>query len=922
MPIEWDDAPEVQQTGPRIEWDKDSARLAPSSGIVDGFVDMLKSGAATVGRIGGAVAKGAKTGFGDETLGMSPKTEQSFREAGIFGDDGAWSPIQSLNEDMFRTVAPGLDAVMRGGSAAIVGVAEGVGQTLQETGASPTVANKLVRDTHAFVQSLGFTLSAPVAGGPKVGPRAAGERLAATDVVREADPAGMAKVPDAPDATVAVQQAVDKLSESAQNVIDAAANPFGPLPEEMFTTRVAPEMQKGVVDAAVQLLTEGGVSRHPEMKLSDQVADLLATNRLQPEQVTRILSEKGVSFEDFAKVWREDIASSARDLGRLGIASQKLKAMYKDLSPAELQELGSALATEGLDSMASAGSIWRQIDDVRRGALVVQPVTAIRNLETQLGRVGMDTMTKLLDDALSSIGRRNVEEIHPVEAFAVMGRLFQKNKALADEILGYYPVEQDKLFSRYMSDLNRAQDVPGARGVVGKGIEKAREAVDWLNGLNRFQEYAIRRAVFVGSMERALMEKGLPGVADLEAAGRLHTIPHEIIRDSVTASLEATFSKNYNPTSLAGAFINVVNKSPLRIPIPFPRFLANSIEYLYDYNPTGYLKLLSPLERQKVAAGDFSTISKATVGSGMLMAAYQLRGSEYAGDKWYELKGEDGTVVDIRAFNPFASYVFVADVIKRMNNGTIGSMTAKDLLTGVLAVNLRAGTGLALVDQMLDGIAADSESEKIEKWAKTMAGEYLSGFTVFLGPLKDLVAQFDHTERAIKDTSSMPFWGPFLKRIPGATQNFPDVELATRTANPKGEAPLLRQSTGIALRTPKNALEAELDRLGFKRSDYSPTLGDPEADRLVNKYLGQIAEAKIVPMVTSEGYQSLGDRTRAFYLASTYQDARKAARSLAAEENPLLFAKLKMQAIPEDRRMMILEQSGVDLTGLFKQPGK
>ncbi len=914
MPIVWDDAPEAQQTGPRIEWDKDSARLAPSSGIVDGFVDSIKSGAATVGRIGGAVVEGAKKGFGEETLGMSPKSEQSFREAGIFGDDGVWSPIQSLNEAMFRTVAPGLDVVMRGGSAVIAGVSEGVGQTLQEAGASPTVANKLVRDTHSFVQSLGFTLSSPVARGPQVGPRAAGERLPATDVVREADPAGMAKAPEA-------AKSADAAAEAGP-VVEQTTNSLGPLPEEMFTTRVAPEMQKGVVDAAVQLLTEGGVSRHPEMKLSDQVADLLATNRLQPEQVTRILSEKGVTFEQFSAVWREDIAQSARDLGRLGIAAQKLKEMYKGLTPEEMRELGSALATEGLDNMASAGSIWRQIDDVRRGALVVQPVTAIRNLETQLGRIGMDTMTKLVDEALSSIGRRNVDEIHPAETFAVMSRLLQKNKALADEVLSYYPVEQDKLFARYMSDLNRAQDIPGARGVIGKGIEKAREAVDWLNGMNRFQEYVIRRAVFVGSMERALMEKGLPGVADLEAAGRLHTIPREIIRDAVTASLEATFSKNYNPTSVGGAFINLVNKSPLRIPIPFPRFLANSVEYLLDYNPTGYLKLLSPLERQKVAAGDFSTISKATVGSGMLMAAYQLRGSEYAGERWYEIKTPDGTIVDIRAFNPFASYVFVADVIKRMNNGTIGNMTTKDLLTGVLAVNLRAGTGLAMVDQMLDGIAADSESEKIEKWAKTMAGEYLSGFVVFLSPLKDLVAQFDHTERAIKDTSSMPFWGPFLKRIPGATQNFPDVELATRAASPSGQEPLLRQSTGIALRAPKNALESELDRLGFKRSDYAPTLGDPEADRLVNKYLGQIAEARIVPMVTTPEYKSLGDRTKTFFLSSQYQDARKAARALAARENPLLFARLQMQAIPEQRRMMILEQSGVDLTGLFKDAGK
>jgi hypothetical protein len=672
----------------------------------------------------------------------------------------------------------------------------------------------------------------------------------------------------------------------------------------MQAARVAEPVHREVVDAATELMTAGGVTRNPHVRISDQIADLLSTNRLAPEQVTAILEKHGVTYEQFAAIWRADVAQNARDLARLGVAQRRLQSFYKTLTPAERGALDGALEHEGLDTTTAAASLWKRLDNVRRAALVVQPATAMRNLETQMGRVGLDTFEKLIDEALQvATGRKGLSDVHPAQVFAVQLRLFQKNRKLADGILQYFPAEGDRLFLRYASDLaNRG----AGEKVLGGGIQKAEEAVHWLNGMNRFQEFVIRRAVFLGELERVVAARGMGTLAELEAAGRLGTIVKEDLAAAVGKSLEMTFARNYSPTSLAGHFIGFVNKMPLlTLPVPFPRFLMNSVEFVFDWNPTGFLKLLSPAERARVAAGDFSTIARATTGSAMLLGAYQLRNSDWAGERWYEIRGPDGRNIDMRPFNPFAAWLFIGDLIKRAKDGTLQQMDAKDIAMGVLSVNVRAGTGLALLDQLLNGLSGLNDEDKIKRFAAEIGGETLSGPFVFLQPLRDLVAQFDDKERILRDTSNAPFFGPFLRKIPYGTRGFPEAELPTRAGPPVTQAPLLRQGTGIILRQPKNPLEAELDRLGFRWSDYAPRTGDPEADRQINSYLGPLAEAALVPMVSAPAWRALGDRTKAAMLMRSYQQLRKTARGLAAKGDPLRFERLRLKRLPKrDRRMM------------------
>ena len=799
----------------------------------------------------------------------------------------------------------------------------------QAAGIDPMVAEGAFIAAHGLhpnTMSIGVAGSLPMAGSARAvfpQPPAPAPTMAIPQmrepaaIVPEAVPVAEGVAP----ATEAAPIPPDTL-EATRRLAERTTGPnVANLPSEMTAPAVQAGVNKNVIDAATELMQAGNVARNPSVKISDQIADLLTTNRLQPDQVVEILNRHNVTLPEFASIWRSDVAANARELGRLGIAQQKLNALTAAMSPEERAALNVAIEGQGLDLGTQAQSIWKQLDNTRRASLVVQPATAMRNLETQLGRVGLDAYEKLIDQSLQVVtGRTAISEIHPAQTFAVQLRLFQQNKALTDEILQYFPVEQDQLFQRYMSDLSAAAAEPGLKGALSEGLGKVQNAVGWLNSLNRFQEYFVRRAVFLGNLENGVAAAGMPPLAQLEAQATLHTIPKQLVADAVGKSLELTFAKSYAPTSLPGHFIGLVNKLPgATLPVPFPRFLMNSMEFLFDYSPMGFLKLLSAGERAAVAAGDYTAINQAIVGSTLFATAYAIRSDpNIAGESWYELRVGDRTV-DIRPFNPFAAHFFVADIVKRANDGTLNRMKWQDIAQGVLSANVRAGTGLALMDQLINGISGINDEDKAKRFAQQIAGETLSGPLVFIQPLRDLVAEYDAKERVVKDTSSSPFFGPFLRKLPYGTSGFPDAELPTREGPLVTQSPLLRQATGLTFRQHKNAIEAELDRLGFRRSDYAPTSGDPEADRLINKNLGPIAEQAMGQIVSSPAYAGMGDRTKSFLLAETYHALRRAAVKAASEENPTLFLRLRLKTMPEKERLMLREQLGFEPADLVPQ---
>ncbi|HXG15042.1 MAG TPA: hypothetical protein VNK50_02285, partial [Calidithermus sp.] len=719
-------------------------------------------------------------------------------------------------------------------------------------------------------------------------------------------------------------------AEEAAARLHGVAERIGGAPPEagrLIDPVLARPVGEKIVRAAEELFRRGGVQRDPARLISDQVMELLATDRLPLPEVKAVLDRHGLTFAQLGEeLFRPSVTVAASTLGRLGALAQRVGRLAARDPEAQAAlrelELTAKLGASELDEMAQAASWWRRADNLRRGLLVSQLTTAVRNAVTQVGRLGLDAAQQALDAGLQRVFRPLTGApvtAHPADGFEAFLNLVRRGtKQDVEAVLQAFPRQHDRLFGVYASDVaTRARQA----GVELRGVDawftRAERGVDILNTANRFQEWAIRRAVFQAELARRVRLRG-EDLGALIRDNRLSALDEADVRAAVDKALDITLAKSPEFGTVGYHFVRLVNQLPgATLAIPFPRFLVNSMRFFLDWSPLGLTRLLGPKQLARLARGDTEVLSRALIGTGLLGAAWQLRNSEWAGERWYELRLEDGRTVDLRPFNPFAAYLFVADIVKRSREGQLNTLGLKDVAQGVLSVNVRAGTGLWLVDKALDQLAAVSDARDVARLGGQLAGEAVAGFLTPLQQVGDLLAEFDARLRVLRDTRTEPFLGPIKARlpferlgpIPGAL-TLPEAELPTREGPLLREQPFGRQVTGLSLQAPKTPLERELDRLGFTRPEILPSTGDPEADRLIAQKMGPIAERLLGRVVQAPGFQRLPDSVKAETLRQGLARVRQAARQQAEAADPRLFQRLRLERLPR-RQRAVLEELGV-----------
>lgn len=894
--------------------------------LVDAALAGGKADTSTVGRIAKAAEDVVFEIFADP-LGLAPATLESLLPTAP-GESG----LRTYERDLIRSSVIAGDVVMRAMAATVLGGIAATGQALQEAGVSRTTANKLERDLLALVTVVGVAapIGAPV---PKTFRTLARRALVDSadslpPVARQAARASAAKALD------------DGMAVGAR---DAGVVPEVPVP--LSELRISQPLSKKVVDAAEELLTKGDVKRAPGRLISDQIMELLQTNRLSTDQIGAILTKNGLTLDEFAGLWRVNIRKAAQDMQTLSAVEQRLKVLAK--VPGAKVDLTALQEASGIGADTRSLAWWRRATNVWRGLLVTQLSTAMRNVETQLGRVGLDGLQQGLDAGLRrAFLPKGVAESHPTDTFGALLNIFARprvTRTRVDAVLSAFPKDQDRLFARFMSDVtSRGASgalFPGFGGAKGL-MAKTEVGVTMLNAANRFQEFVTRRAIFASRLDGALRVEG-KSLEDIVSRNAVGEIPREAVESAVKDALELTFAKEFSPFAsgtegMAGKFVSFVTSVPgLTFPLPFPRFMMNSTRFLYQHSPLGFLRLLSPAERSRIAAGDMSAISRATLGSALFLTGYGLRRSQYAGERWYEIKLPDGRIWDTRAFNPFASFLFVGDIVSRMQDGTLDQLTVSEVVSGLLAAQLRAGTGLFVLDSMLNGLAGLDPGEKGYRAIQEFAGNVLAGLAVPINQLSDLAAQFNDSERIIRSGREGPFLGPegltdrpqgvgislgpVMRNLPGIKESMPEVRSPLRVGSLRRESPLFRQVTGISLRAPKNPVEAEVDRLGLTRKDYFSSTGDPTADRLVAIAMGPLVEKELTPVVENESYKALSPDIQVFVLQRMLQNLRSAAMDEVSKDHPSLAALVRVNRISKRKQRALDALSGGALTATIER---
>ena len=710
-----------------------------------------------------------------------------------------------------------------------------------------------------------------------------------------------------------------------------------PIAEPIAATQRTPalpiETVKKVTSAAEKFFKDENIILDKKKPISLQLQELWQSGQYDvPTLIKRIAEDNKITYEEFTRVIYPSVRSSAQELNAYSQLAKRYKEM---LDP-----------TNSFDTGTGALSYVKRLDNIRRALLTSRLSTAIRNYTSQSARVGLDVVQSGLDLALQQTIRPFVKDKVKFDKSAVSPlsnlqglinnftqwnpKIHKEIKTLTNKIFESFPKEKDRLFLNYASDVKNYAGAAGKKGI----LNKVEGAVDLAGIFNKTQEYITRRAVFLARLDEAVKANGKfynnKALEQLVKDGELNLLRPSDIAVAVNKSLETTFAKEFAPNSFAGRIIGVINNAPFLLTniIPFPRFLMNAIKFQYDYSPFGILSMLSKNARAEVARGNTSVLSKATIGTGLILAGYALRNQSYAGEKWYEFKIGDRTI-DTRVYNPFAGYLFLGDVIKRYQEGTLRDLDTKGIASVLFGI--RGTTGVYVLDSLLDFFTDPKlNKDAIVSGINKLLGETLAGYLTPFQNFTDIYAQFFPEARSVKETGGSEFTGAFTRRFPGSdlptltspTSYVVDANGVPRAAPIYKEDPLLTQVTGVPFLPKKNPAEKELDRLGFQPTDIFRSTKIPELDRAYKDKLAVAIGFGLSSIVSQPEYQALPNSVKSLYVKKYLESARSSAKQEMQKDTSLApyLLQLNINALDKDTRRILDDVIGMDyLDNLLKE---
>ena len=360
-----------------------------------------------------------------------------------------------------------------------------------------------------------------------------------------------------------------------------------------FQTDTTTGLNQKVIDVGQEIIKELNIPVSKNVRISDQLKEAVLLANSSPKffnQFVDILKRNDLTVEELSSVFKESISDSARRMQQLSTAKQSMKRMG--------QELGEIAPDEGwyANFAKEYTDIVRDLDNIRRGLLVSQIATAMRNNTAQIGRVAMHTLIESFDDVLNRTFNplrkafgAETKRVDGAESFRLMMNLTKNKKQsaeLTEFLTKYFVNESDRLFTKYASEV--------ADSSKAKVFKSAQKMVDGLNTLNRIQEFWYRRGMFATSIQDALAAKGIEikdvGIND----DLLKYLDASDIEKAVDDALYFTYAKTPDNKALK-AFVDLANSIPFITTgvFPFARFMANAIDFQFRHSPLGFLKLLS-----------------------------------------------------------------------------------------------------------------------------------------------------------------------------------------------------------------------------------------------------------------------------------------------------------------------------------------
>ena len=670
-----------------------------------------------------------------------------------------------------------------------------------------------------------------------------------------------------------------------------------PLTRDVVTNPTFLQRVNAIRDAA------GSDKQRLYKDVGDVMYEAIRSGEIPLSSISRLTKDLNMEPDEFVKAW----TTSIREAGQsLNVLSQAAKQMSRDPSlpdgmRRQLDEMAQQIAKDkSIKGVEKFFNVLRSVENFRRGMMVSQLKTAVRNAGSAVGRI---TMASFDDAAQSILGGGSMKDMWNSIRSDMSALPGIRNKELLDQVLEGNPLTKDQLLYTSVNEATLLNKVSRA-----------------VNTMNVYQERAFRKYAFQAKLEKLARDSGVR-LEDMNP----ERIPNEWLETATKHALDMTFASSGG--KMARKAVKMYDDFPILYTIsnPFPRFVfGNSIPFLIEHSPYGLMKALSPNVVNDLAKGNSKEFSKAAsrglIGSTMLAWAMDLR-DKAGGEKWYELavENEDGTTtnIDTRPYAPMSLYLFMAQVIDDAKNpDKISTLTAGDFTDVALGLNRVGGTGLILSDILRSG-----DVKSVKDILAKFGGDWLGAFTTPVAQAKD-VAQAISGNTVVRDTRgdtvAEKLLNPTLRNIPGAETLLPPRRSPLRPGvieqEPIGPLPggIASQVTGANLQT-KTPVQREVDRLAINYSIWNPRTGNKEMDRRQTAIMGEYAP-QIESFIMSDMYQNMDDARKKVAL----EEALKRFKSMALDRLKGAMA----QDDPELLRQYMIEQKTTkSQEGLLQQMG-
>ena len=509
---------------------------------------------------------------------------------------------------------------------------------------------------------------------------------------------------------------------------------------------------------------------------------------LSTDELLNTLNKYGITYEEYVTM----AVGSASQAGRV---LQKFSAIAKKFKSKEVVgERDSVNKTQ-----KNIAKVGLRFENISRGLLVSQIATAMRNVQSAGIRAPLEALQNVMDTALYNLenegiaagmkaiisptnwtdsfkGMRYMYDASNWGEFAELTDFILKTPGLGDEhrrmfnqvnevrrnmqldLKGTTPINIP--FTNYKFDATKATD---------KALAGAEGGVDFLNSVNRWQEYMIRRATFMGELERLVKREYDIDLMELAKTGNIDELFaknsfKELITESVNKAMDITYAKQpdfyfFKETT------NFITRNGLTFFAPFPRFMFNSMELLGNYSAGAPLPIMKKvLGGGKFTAKDRKQISRNMLGwTVVLPAAMMYRNQDDAPADYKLLANNDGTTTDTTPMSPLLRQsLWIAEAIKRNDDGELLQWMEKqgwrEATETIFGTNLRVGSGEIIFKDLAEAVLASDGmgTEKGAKFLGTFVGEWIARFGTPLNQIIEVQRAMGYRTDEFKDFNTEP----------------------------------------------------------------------------------------------------------------------------------------------------------------------